>query len=89
MAAGSETAFRCLFDGHRDKLFAYMLRISGSTEAAKDIVQDVFLKVWTERSEMWGNLNIPYLWTGDYFYNWAIPEQEAQMNITCNKIRTG
>ncbi|MBO9154390.1 RagB/SusD family nutrient uptake outer membrane protein [Chitinophaga sp. GCM10012297] len=30
--------------------------------------------------EIWGNVNIPYLWSGDYLYNWAIPEQEVQMN---------
>lgn len=31
--------------------------------------------------EIWGNVNIPYIWPGDYLYNWAIPEQEVQMNI--------
>ncbi|MBO9154393.1 RNA polymerase sigma factor [Chitinophaga sp. GCM10012297] len=49
-AAGDEAAFRCLFDGHRNKLFAYMLRLTASPETAKDIVQDVFLKIWTDRS---------------------------------------
>lgn len=30
--------------------------------------------------EIWGHVTIPYLWAGDHLYNWAIPEQEAQMN---------
>lgn len=52
VAGGDTNAFRYLFDAHRDKLYAYMYRISGSAESAKDIVQDVFLKIWMDRSSL-------------------------------------
>lgn len=35
----------------KDKLFRFALRITQNTEEAKDIVQDVMLKIWTKREE--------------------------------------
>ncbi|KAA2238483.1 RNA polymerase sigma-70 factor [Chitinophaga agrisoli] len=52
VAAGNEMAFRYLFDTRRDKLFAYMLRLSSSSETAEDIVQDTFLRIWTDRGSL-------------------------------------
>jgi RNA polymerase sigma-70 factor (ECF subfamily) len=52
VAAGDEGAFRELFDGHRDKLYAYMLRLSKERVIAEDIVQEVFLKVWISREHL-------------------------------------
>jgi RNA polymerase sigma-70 factor (family 1) len=52
VAAGDEGAFRVLFDGHRDKLYAYMLRLSKERVVAEDIVQEVFLKIWIGRAQL-------------------------------------
>lgn len=52
VAAGDEGAFRELFDGHRDKLYAYMLRLSKERVIAEDIVQEVFLKIWINREQL-------------------------------------
>ncbi|WP_346320816.1 RNA polymerase sigma-70 factor [Chitinophaga sp. YIM B06452] len=90
VAAGSEAAFRCLFDGHRDKLFAYMLRLSGSTEAAKDIVQDVFLKVWTERSVLPGIRNFDaYVFTLARNHAFNLVKKNAYRNDILRSLYAG
>ncbi|WP_203257139.1 RNA polymerase sigma factor [Hyunsoonleella ulvae] len=49
LVQGNEEAFRKLFDAYRDDLYKYSLSMVCSEVYAKDIVQDVFLKVWTKR----------------------------------------
>ncbi|NII81018.1 RNA polymerase sigma-70 factor [Pedobacter riviphilus] len=44
-----EEAFASLFYGYKDKLYGFIFRITESSEIAKDIVQDVFLKIWNTR----------------------------------------
>jgi RNA polymerase sigma-70 factor (ECF subfamily) len=51
---GDEKAFGSLFHAYRDKLYSFVLRIAGSREIAEDIVQDVFLKIWTLRDRLAG-----------------------------------
>lgn len=45
-----EESFRCLFARHRDKLFAYILKVTKSREVSEEIVMDVFLKIWQIRT---------------------------------------
>lgn len=52
IAEGSESAFKDLFHLWRDKLYFFILRITHSAEMAEDIVQDVFVKVWTNRAAL-------------------------------------
>ncbi|SFE06139.1 RNA polymerase sigma-70 factor, ECF subfamily [Chitinophaga sp. CF118] len=64
VAAGDEGAFRELFDRHRNKLYAYMLRLSNERVVAEDIVQEVFLKIWIGREQLAGIRNFDaYLFT--------------------------
>ncbi|MET7000230.1 RNA polymerase sigma factor [Chitinophaga defluvii] len=49
-AGGSEAAFTTLFYLYKDRLYSYILRLTGSPEMAEDVVQDVFLKLWKHRS---------------------------------------
>lgn len=49
-AGGSETAFTTLFYLYKDRLYGYILRLTGSPEMAEDVVQDVFLKLWKNRN---------------------------------------
>ena len=52
LAAGSEEAFRMLFNAYRNKLYTYIYKLSGSAEAAEDTVHDVFLKLWVQRERL-------------------------------------
>ncbi|SDD56554.1 RNA polymerase sigma-70 factor, ECF subfamily [Dyadobacter soli] len=46
---GDERAFRVLFDQYHHKLGIYIFRLVKSDELAQEVVQDVFLKIWTNR----------------------------------------
>ncbi len=52
IATGDEKAFRILFDGYRDRLYYYTLRVTDSSLLAEDIVQDTFLKIWLHRDRL-------------------------------------
>lgn len=52
LADGDENAFRILYDRYRDKLFFYVLRITGSRQIAEDVLQEVFAKIWVGREGM-------------------------------------
>lgn len=52
IAQGDEPAFRVLFDHYRDKIFTVALKLTKSEISAQEIVQDVFLKIWTGRSKL-------------------------------------
>lgn len=45
-----QKAFNALFERYRDRLFAYLFRITKSREASEEIVLDVFLKIWMGRA---------------------------------------
>lgn len=44
-----EDAFKSLFKKYRDKLFAYIFKITKSRESSEEIVIDVFMKLWQSR----------------------------------------
>lgn len=52
LAEGDQAAFRTLYDQHRDKLFYYVLKITGSRQIAEDLLQEVFVKLWLDRAVM-------------------------------------
>jgi RNA polymerase sigma-70 factor (ECF subfamily) len=49
---GEQEAFKLLFYSYKDKLFGFLMRITGSVEESKDIVQDVFMKIWQDRKSL-------------------------------------
>lgn len=49
VAEGDETAFKCIFEMHREKLYNYLFRITKSREISEEIVIDVFVKLWMGR----------------------------------------
>jgi RNA polymerase sigma-70 factor (family 1) len=49
IAAGSEAAFKTLFENYQDKLSRYLVRSIKSPEVAEEIVIDIFLKLWMGR----------------------------------------
>lgn len=59
LAQGDEIAFTKLFYSYKDKLYSFLIHVTGSPDAAQDVLQDVFLKVWKDRQVFVGvdNLN--------------------------------
>ena len=49
--AGDERAYARLYDRHRGPLHLYAARMLGDGEAARDLVQDVFLSLFERRAE--------------------------------------
>jgi RNA polymerase sigma-70 factor (ECF subfamily) len=52
VAGGGEEAFTRLFHAWRDKLYYFLLRITGSEEQSEDVLQEVFVKVWVHRERL-------------------------------------
>lgn len=52
---GRTAAFAELIDRYKDRVFALALRLSGSREDAEEIVQDVFLKVYSSLGSFQGS----------------------------------
>lgn len=52
MAEGDEKAFEEVFNMFQRKVYAYILKITGTAEIAEDGLQDIFLKIWQNRSKL-------------------------------------
>ena len=50
VAAVDECAFRKLFDLNKERFYTVVLKMTRSDEEAEDIVQDVFMHIWTTRA---------------------------------------
>jgi RNA polymerase sigma-70 factor (ECF subfamily) len=64
IATGDQNAFRQLFGIYSKKLISFSASIVRSKEAAREIVDEVFIRVWKNRTEITsiGNLRV-YLYT--------------------------
>lgn len=51
---GDEEAFATLFYAYKDKLYGFLRSITKSDANAKDLLQDVFLKIWQNRTQLDG-----------------------------------
>ncbi len=64
LIAGNEKAFRTLFDAYRNELYKFSLSMVCRETYAEEIVQDVFMKIWTKRATLDPNLSFrSYLFT--------------------------
>ncbi|MEO9022099.1 MAG: RNA polymerase sigma-70 factor [Ginsengibacter sp.] len=52
IADGDERAFRRLFDLYKERFYAVVLKMTHSDEVAEDIVQDVFMNIWSKRESL-------------------------------------
>jgi RNA polymerase sigma-70 factor (family 1) len=52
IALGDEVAFTSLFNSYRNKIYSIAFELTESSSVAEEIVQDVFLKIWTKRASM-------------------------------------
>lgn len=47
-----EAAFRNLYETYKNRLYGYILAIVHSPEAAEDLTQELFIKIWENRSRL-------------------------------------
>jgi RNA polymerase sigma-70 factor (family 1) len=47
---GDESAFRMVFDHYRDAIYSFACKVVQQDTLAEEIVQDVFVKIWINRS---------------------------------------
>ena len=52
LASDDVVAFESLFHKYKDKLYSFLIQLGNSQAAAEDVLQDVFLKIWTRRAEL-------------------------------------
>ena len=52
IANGDEAAFRIFFDAYRISLFTFAYEFTRSSTDAEDLVQEVFIKVWKNRTRL-------------------------------------
>jgi RNA polymerase sigma-70 factor (ECF subfamily) len=61
---GDESAFQIVFDLYSSKLYAFSYRFLKEKEPCQEIVQEVFLKLWINRTKLDDQYPIaPYLYT--------------------------
>jgi RNA polymerase sigma-70 factor (family 1) len=49
VSQGDEQAFATVFDHYRNRIYGVALKLTHSTTVSEEIVEDVFLKIWTRR----------------------------------------
>ena len=72
IALGDEQAFTSLFWRYKDRIYSTGLRLTGSTTEAEEIVQDVFVKLWTKRQDLTDISNLEgyvYMMARNYTFN--------------------
>lgn len=52
LAANSEDAFKLIYDRHHTRIYQVAMRYVRSEVAAQEVVQDVFMKLWSEREKI-------------------------------------
>jgi RNA polymerase sigma-70 factor (family 1) len=76
---GDEIAFGQLFRQYKNKLYSFILHLSGSATIAEDVLQDVFLKIWRDRDQLTGIDNF-----NAYLYRMA---QNTAINVLRRQSR--
>lgn len=85
IAAGDERAFRKLFDLYKERFYSVALKMTHSDEVAKDIVQDIFMNIWSKRESLL-NIDNPsaYFFTAVYrriYHHYRETAQEKKFLI--------
>jgi RNA polymerase sigma-70 factor (ECF subfamily) len=50
--SGDKDAFQLIYDHFFDRLFQYGCKLTGNTELVEDCIQELFLKIYTNRSKL-------------------------------------
>ena len=79
LVSGSEASFRVLYDLWSSKLYHFAYSYLKSEDAAKDIVQETFVKIWTNRETIDTESSFKsYLFTISYHF--VLKELRRQVN---------
>jgi len=83
IAAGDQAAFRQLFNAYCTRLVQFSLSIVKSKEAAREIVDEVFIKIWRNRTTATGIQNLKvYLYTATKNTSLNYLAANARRNLT-------
>lgn len=73
---GDKTAFNSIFHKYQEKLYSYVYSITKSDFATEEILQEIFIKIWTQRE----TINLSYSFSS-YIYT-------ISRNHTYNYLRS-
>lgn len=82
VARGERLAFRQLYDSTSPKLFGIVLRMSRSRAAAEEVLQDVFLKIWSNAGNFSRATGSPMGWLATIARNRAIDVLRQKTELT-------
>jgi RNA polymerase sigma-70 factor (ECF subfamily) len=82
-----ERAFDLLFDRHRDALYGRLLRIVRSESRADDLLQEVFLRLWT-RADQWAGRGAVRAWLMQIATNLALNDLRADRRRRTQPLET-
>jgi RNA polymerase sigma factor (sigma-70 family) len=85
---GDQNAFSYLYDNYSKALFGIIYTIVGNTEEAEDILQIVFLKIWSSFSMYDKDKGRLYTWMLNITRNSAIDYVRSKQNKTNSKNLT-
>lgn len=86
LASGDEEAFKHFYLQYADVVFSLVLKYVKSTDAAKNITQDVFIKVWEKRAHF-PNIEHVVTYVCDAARNRAIDLLNATSGSDVNAVR--
>lgn len=83
IAAGHEQSFKALYDCYYKKLYHFAFAMVKTREAAEEIIEDVFIKIWNIRHSLADVHNIKvYLYTATKNTSLNFLAKKAKENIT-------
>lgn len=83
IAAGNEQSFKKLYDCFYKKLYHFAFAIVKTREAAEEVVEDVFIKIWKAREDLINIRNIKvYLYTATKNTSLNFLAKKARESIT-------
>jgi RNA polymerase sigma-70 factor, ECF subfamily len=74
LAAGDRSALGLLYDRYAGPVYALVLRIIADRQAAEDLLQEVFLRVWQRAATYQATRGRPLTWVLGIAHNLAIDE---------------
>lgn len=90
VATGNTQAFAQLFDAYERRLYSYTYKITQSKELSEDIVQDIFLQIWNNRSSLTTIQHFgAYIHRSAYHAALKAWRQVAKEELVVTHLRTG
>ena len=81
VAAGDRVAFSALYDAMSAKLFGIIIRILRRRDAAEDVLQDVFVKIWQRAADFDEQRASPVTWMAVVARNAALDVARKRSHV--------